>query len=46
MKKEEPIGKMWSTELTDMAVELLNPEKEDREKRREKRLSIGKKNDS
>jgi hypothetical protein len=37
MKKAEPVGKTWDTELTDAAVELLESEKDNREQRREKR---------
>ena len=37
MKKAEPVGKTWDTELTDAAVELFESEKDNREQRREKR---------
>lgn len=37
MKKAEPVGKTWSEELTDAAVELFESEKDNREQRRKKR---------
>ena len=37
MKKAEPVGKTWSEELTDAAVELFESEKDNREQRRQKR---------
>ncbi len=36
-EKSEPVGKTWSKELTDAAVELFESEKDNREQRRKKR---------
>ena len=37
MAKAEPVGKVWSPELTDAAVELFESEKDNREQRRKKK---------
>ena len=37
MTKSEPVGKTWSKEMTDAAVELFESEKGNREQRRKKR---------
>ena len=37
MAKSEPVGKTWSKEMTDAAVELFESEKDNREQRRKKR---------
>ncbi len=37
LKKAEPVGKTWSTEMTDAAVELFESEKANRPQRRKKR---------
>ena len=37
MTKSEPVGKTWSKEMTDAAVELFESEKGNREQRRMKR---------
>ena len=37
MASSKPVGKTWSTEMTDAAVELFESEKDNREQRRKKR---------
>ena len=37
MAASKPVGKTWSTEMTDAAVELFESEKDNREQRRKKR---------
>ena len=37
MKASEPVGKTWSAEMTDAAVEVFDSEKKNREQRRKKR---------
>ena len=42
-KSSKPVGKEWSKELTDAAVELFESEKDNREQRRKKREERNKK---
>ncbi len=42
-KNSKPVGKEWSKELTDAAVELFESEKDNREQRRKKREERSKK---
>ncbi len=42
MGDSKPVGKTWSKEMTDAAVELFDSEKDNREQRRKKRTQRGK----